>query len=165
MPKKLAKKMKQYNAFTLPEALLVLVIIGVTALLATPFLHVKIESKSRAFYESHGSWECQMYPEGGYIQTTRTFDGKIKKQENAGSSCSFKQPPGAFSYNVDICGNHSELENCNYYDASHVLIHYPTLRDMNNIRIESDAGKKKVKFGELAYAIYRGGVARVLIVY
>lgn len=148
---------KRKKAFSLPEALMVLLIIGMVAALTTPLLVKKYEKKE---YETHGSWECIMFG-GNYSVIKRDKKGTIVSQTSSSSMCTFDPPLGARDYIVDICGNHAELENCNYPDGSHVLKYYPTLKRMSGIGIKNN----RVYFGNFAFAFYEGGMGRVLIVY
>lgn len=150
-------KKKTIKGFSLTEALITLLIIAMCAVL-TPKLFVKKYEKRE--YETHGTWECQMNG-GMYTETLRDKTGAIRSQKNVGGSCTFKPPMGSHDFSVDICGRHAELENCNYYDGSHVLKYYPTLKVMNNINIRNG----RVYFSNYAFALYKEGLARVLIVY
>lgn len=151
------KNRNSYKGFSLAEALILLVIIAICGLLVPK---VMVKKHARAEYENHGTWECEMYG-GSYTQTLRDKDGKIKDQKTPTGGCTFVAPVGAKDFNMDICGNHAELGICNYYDGSHVLKYYPTLKKVPNIQIRGD----RVYFGDYAFAFHRGGLARVLLVF
>lgn len=167
---KSTSKNKKSKAFSLPEALLVLLIIGICALLVPPLLFRKYEKEE---YITHGSWECIMYG-GNSVIVERDKKGTVKKQTSVSGDCTFNPPVGAKDYIVDICGYHAELENCNHELGVHVLKYYPYIPKMPGIGIRTssvDVGNgisvqnDRVYFGNWAFAVYKGGAARVLIVY
>ncbi len=164
------QRIKTKTAFSLPEALIVLLIIAMCALLATPLLIKRYEKQE---YETHGSWECVMYGSNAVV-FERDKKGNIKSQKSISGPCTFTPPAGARDYLVDICGYHAELENCNHEMGVHVLKYYPYLPKMEGIEIRGETinmgngisiPTSRVYFGDWAFAVYKQGAARVLIVY
>lgn len=144
--------------FSLPEALMTLLIVSIVAVASVPVILKKYEKKQ---LEVHGIWECDM-TESPYKQIRRTKEGNIITSESV-SSCTFSPPAGATDFHVDICGNNASAGFCSYQDASHVYMYYPTLRTVSDIKISGN----KVLFGgdDLVYAVYKGGGARVMVIY
>ncbi len=144
------------NSFSLAEALIVILIIGICACLSVPYFKKKIDKHE---YQVHGSYECYM-SNGKYIETYRTKKGKILTKEEK-NSCEFKPPHGSSEFHVDICAQNAELMNCNYNDGSHTFMYYPRLGKVKDIKRDSEF----VYFGSHLFAVNRGGDSRVLVLY
>lgn len=142
--------------FSLPEALMTLLIVSICAVVSTPVILKKYEKKQLIV---HGIWECDMTTTP-YTQTKRTKEGVVEETSKV-SSCTFIPPTGAVDFNVDICGQYRPGTSCNFDDASHVFMYYPSMRRVNGIGISG----KTVNFGDLIYAIYRGPGAKITVLY
>lgn len=144
-------------ALSLPEALVTLLLVAITAVASVPVFLKKFEKKDQV---SHGIWECRLTP-SGHTETKRRRDGTIQSgPTSVGSACTFKPPAGATDFNVDICGSGAH-SYCNFEDGTHVMIVYPTL----NKDIKVTLLGEKVLFGELAFAYGASAGARVIVVY
>lgn len=149
--------MKKKLGFSIVEALMVLLLVAITAVISTPVLLKKTDKKEII---QHGSWECKLSG-AGHVETIRNPNGTIKSGPTAkGNSCEFRPPSNANNFQVDICGG-NPLTNCRDDNGTHVFMQYKSLPRIKDIKI----GPATVAFGSYAYAFKLDDMARILIVY
>lgn len=149
-------KANKRKGFSLAEALITLLLVAICAVLSVPVFKKK---EQKLQYETHGSYECYM-TEDSYIEYKRSAKGTITSTKEV-SSCKFVPPKSAAEFHVDICARNAELYNCNHDDGSHTYMFFPSLKTVGGIKKDNE----KVYFGDIFFALYKGGDSRILVVY
>lgn len=150
--------MKKINGFSLAEALFVLLLIAIIAVLSAPLILRKTEKKIE---NAHGRWECTLIDDI-HVQTLRDKNEKIKSgPEKVGDSCTFQPPSSAKDFQVDICGG-EPLKNCKQEDGSRTVMFYSSLpRQVREVKFTNTT----VEFGKFAFAFRSSGTGRVRVTY
>lgn len=92
-------KLKNYKGFTIPEALILLLVATLVGAALLPALTIKNRKIS-----PHGKWICSLRAEDGYHYVNTTYNGKETGWVRSGDGCIFNPPANAATFTIKAVG-------------------------------------------------------------